>query len=104
MLSDSDPGGTMTNSTQKQMIVFITKDSPYFEEAHFILKEERVQDDGMVKEACRIISHAEARRIYAPFGKTKHRPPASRMTWFFMGVVTTLCIGSISALLISLLF
>lgn len=94
----------MTNSTQKQMIVFKTENSPYFEEAHLILKESHMQDDGMVKEACRIISRAEARRIYAPIGRNNPRPPASRMAWFFMGVVTTLGIGSISALLIQWLF
>lgn len=93
----------MKNSTQKQIIVLKTEDSPYFEEAHLILKEGRVEDDGMVSEACRIISRAQARHIYTPYGR-KHRPPASRMTWFFMGVATTLVVGCVSALLVHLLF
>ncbi len=94
----------MTNSQQKQMIVFKTEDSLYFEEAHFILKEEQGMDDGMVTEACRIISRAEARRIYAPLGRKAHRPPASRMAWFFMGIATCLGIGCVSTLLVHLLF
>ncbi len=93
----------MQKSTQKTIIVLKTEDSQYFEEAHLILREDASDRHDMVAEACRIISRAEATRIYASSVKRIHRP-LPRMTWFFMGVATTLAVGSISALLVHLLF
>ena len=92
----------MQKSIQKKIIVLKTEDSQYFEEAHLILREERCDRSDMVAEACRIISRAEATRIYLPSGR-HHRSP-SRMAWFFMGAATALVTGSVGALIAHLLF
>ena len=98
--------GIMQKSMQKKMIILKTQESRCFEEVYLILRDHIdsiSEENGIVEEANRIIRQAQSCRIY------QKRPliPSSaklRFLWFFGGVLTTLAIVTLTALLISLLF
>ncbi len=89
----------MIKGAQKQLIVLRTANSPYFDEAYFVLrhspKTQRQNRTDILSEANRIL---EENALSTP--ETK-RPPRRGWLWFLGGF---LCGGSGGALLLFLLF
>ena len=82
----------MMKGAQKQMIVLRTGGSRYFDEAYFVLKNEKrpkkSEKRDLVWEANRILEENDTKNA-SPCGKI------SRARWFLSGVVTGLTSGGL---------
>ena len=95
----------MQKSTSKTVIVFKTEPNSRFEQVYLILKdgfEGKDPDNAMVEQANRILWQAEQQYLAEPKPK---RPPTDRSAvgWFVLGMLASLGIYSLAAILLSLL-
>lgn len=92
----------MTEKKQKQALIFAIKDSAFFEEAHFVMKE-NVKAPGeseMVKEANRIIAAYENEQKAS--GKSRVRKSRTPLFYFISGGIFSSVFFALAGILIKI--